>query len=137
MIDNNGLNLTFNGAQFVKHVNACNTSGYYRYMYPSSDTNIFFDLAFSVKNTSDFEKSMDSIFELDSMKVGEKNYYSCSVVHSESNQIDNVYSWDYLNPLAESTMHVLIEVPEEIANSADSASVELDVAGKEEILNYR
>ena len=112
-------------------------SGYYNYYY-QTDGGIYADLKFTIKNTGASIRAIESI--LDSVTVsygGQYNYTSYALFTSAGNDVDKVYSWDGIDALNSTTLHVAVGLPEEALNSDKSVKVTIVMEGVEKIINIR
>lgn len=112
-------------------------SGYYNYYY-QTDGGIYADLKFTIKNTGASIRAIESI--LDSVTVsygGQYNYTSYALFTSTGNDVDKVYSWDGIDALNSTTLHVAVGLPEEALNSDKSVKVTIVMEGVEKIINIR
>lgn len=112
-------------------------SGYYNYYY-QTDGGIYADLKFTIKNTGASIRAIESI--LDSVNVsygGQYNYTSYALFTSAGNDVDKVYSWDGIDALNSTTLHVAVGLPEEALNSDKSVKVTIVMEGVEKIINIR
>ena len=112
-------------------------SGYYQYYY-QTDGRIYADLKLTIKNTGASIRAIESI--LDTVNVsydGQYNYTSYALFTSAGNDVDKVYSWDGLDALNSTTLHVAVGLPEEALNSGKSVKVTIVMEGVEKIINIR
>lgn len=129
--------IKFLGADFTTRILPPDTSGAYLY-YSADDDKIFLDMKFKVKNLDKYEMNLNNIFT--NVALDYNNGYSYNTVRyywTEGDDISNVYSWDTLEPLNETTYHVTVEVPRAIAKDNKSITVTLNVEQQPQILKVR
>lgn len=137
-ISGNGIEATFEGATLTRDVKPNNTNGAYFYYSPNDDSEIYLDLKFRVKNTGSVSKSLDSI--VSSLKATYNynyEYTSYNLFYSDSDDIDMVYSWDSIEPLDSTTLHIAIPLPMDVKNDRKSLVVEFTFASEKQILEYK
>lgn len=137
-ISGNGIEATFEGAALTRDVKPNNTNGAYFYYSPNDDSEIYLDLKFRVKNTGSVSKSLDSI--VSSLKATYNynyEYTSYNLFYSDSDDIDMVYSWDSIEPLDSTTLHIAIPLPMDVKNDRKSLVVEFTFASEKQILEYK
>lgn len=114
-----------------------NPSGYYSYYY-ADDDETFLDIIFHVKNINTDILSIENLAGDCEVKYDgntfTKNY---SLFTSNGSDIDKVYSWDGLDALNSTTLHIAIHMPRELQTNSKSVVVKLTIAGKEKIINVR
>lgn len=114
-----------------------NTNGYYMYYYANNDET-FVDIIFQVKNVNTDILGIDDL--IGSCKVeydGATLTKSYALYTSSGTNIDKVYSWDGLDALDSTTLHVAITMPRELQTNKKSVTVRLTIAGQEKIINVR
>lgn len=124
-------------AKLTSKILSNSLSGYYNYYY-QTDGGIYADLKFTIKNTGASIRAIESI--LDSVTVsygGQYNYTSYALFTSAGNDVDKVYSWDGIDALNSTTLHVAVGLPEEALNSDKSVKVTIVMEGVEKIINIR
>ena len=122
----------------TRDVKPNNTNGAYFYYSPNDDSEIYLDLKFRVKNTGSVSKSLDSI--VSSLKATYNynyEYTSYNLFYSDSDDIDMVYSWDSIEPLDSTTLHIAIPLPMDVKNDRKSLVVEFTFASEKQILEYK
>lgn len=138
VISGKDIQATFKGAVLTKEIKPDNTSGYYMYFSPNENTKIFLDIVFRIKNISSDSKNLDSIItDVNTTYNLSYKYDSYSCFYSDSSDINEIYSWDELDALAETTFHLAILLPEEVGNTNYPIEVEFLMDGKKQILEFR
>lgn len=114
-----------------------NTSGYYMYYYADDDST-FVDVVFQIKNIdTDILGIEDLISDCKVNYDGSSLTKSYTLYTTNGSQIDQVYSWDGIDALDSTTLHVAINMPREIQSNKKSITVNLTIAGEEKIINVR
>ena len=128
----------FLGAKLTNSVTPDNTSGTYFYYSPQDSSQMYLDIRFRIKNISDSEIDLDSIVQgLKATYDNKYTYDTYSEFYSDSNRIENVYMWSSIDPLQETTFHVALILPKEVKNSDATISVNFELDGEKQILNFR
>lgn len=114
-----------------------NTSGYYSYYY-ADDDETFIDLVFQMKNVN------VEILEIGGAVGNCKVDYNSNLVEKRYNlytstgdRINAVYSWNGLDALDTTTLHVAIDMPRECQTNNEPITVHLTLAGQEKIIKVR
>ena len=90
----------FEGASLTREINPNNTSGFHKYYKPNDDSEIYLDIKFRIQNTASTSKNLDEIISNLTVTYNYNyEYTSYSLLYSDSDDIDIVYSWDTLSPL--------------------------------------
>ncbi len=114
-----------------------NTNGYYSYYY-ASDDKTFVDVIFNIKNIDVDILGIDNLIGSCEIEYGDTTYTkSYNLYTSNGSDIDKVYSWDGLDALNSTTLHVAISMPREAQTNDKSITVRLTIAGEEKIINVR
>lgn len=113
------------------------TSGYYMYYY-ADDDQTFVDVVFQIKNVNTDILGIEDLVgscevEYDGTTLT-KNY---ELFVSSGSDIDKVYSWDGLDALDSTTLHVAITMPRELQTNDKSVTVKLTIAGQDKIIKVR
>lgn len=113
------------------------TSGYYRYYY-ADDDKTFIDVVFQIKNVNtDILGIEESVGSCEIEYNGTALIKNYELFVSSGSDIDKVYSWDGLDALDSTTLHVAITMPRELQTNDKSVTVKLTIAGQEKIINVR
>lgn len=133
----NKWEVTYKRTRISAKVLPNNTSGYYQYYYADDDS-VYVDMVFYLKNVSSDRLSLNSVVTSAKVEYGEKyNYTSYTVFYSYGNDIDVVYSWDGMEALHSTTLHVAVKLPRVAQTSNESIKATLTIAGEEKIINIR
>lgn len=133
----NKWEVTYKRTRISAKVLPNSTSGYYHYYYADDDS-VYVDMIFNIKNVSSDRLSLNSVVTNAKVEYGGKyNYTSYSVFYSYGNDIDVVYSWDRMEALHSTTLHVAVKLPRVAQTSNDSIKATLTIAGEEKIINIR
>lgn len=138
VIESKEIQATYLGADLTKSINPDDTSGFYSYYSPKNDSQIYLDIKFRVKNISNDVKMLSSL--ISSVKATynlEYNYDSFSCFYSNSSSIDNIYMWNGLDALEETTFHLSVLLPEEVRDTDYPIEVEFMLDGVKQFLEYR
>ena len=137
-ITGKNIEAKFLGAKLTNSVTPDNTSGTYFYYSPQDSSQMYLDIRFRIKNISDSEIDLDSIVQgLKATYDNKYTYDTFSEFYSDSNRIENVYMWSSIDPLQETTFHVALILPKEVKNSDATISVNFELDGEKQILNFR
>lgn len=113
------------------------TSGYYMYYY-AADDETFVDVVFQIKNVNTDILGIEDLVGSCEVEYNgttlTKNY---GLYVSSGSDIDKVYSWDGLDALDSTTLHIAIAMPRELQTNGKSVTVKLTIAGQEKIINVR
>lgn len=138
VIESKEIQATYLGAELTKSINPDDTSGYYMYYSPQNESQIFLDIKFRIKNISNDIKMLSPI--ISSVKAtynSEYNYDSFNCFYSNSSSIDNVYMWNALEALDETTFHFALLLPKEVRDTDYPIEVEFMLDGVKQLLEYR
>lgn len=114
-----------------------NTSGYYMYYY-ADDDETFVDVIFQIKNVNtDILGIEDLVSDCKVVYDGTTLTKNYGLYISSGSDIDKVYSWDGLDALDSTTLHVAITMPRELKTDSKTVTVKLTIAGQEKIINVR
>lgn len=134
---NDKWSVTYKKSRISAKILPNSTYGYYTYYYCQDDS-VYVDLVFSVKNVNTDMLSLERIVSKGSVTYdGRYTYSSYTLFTSSGNDIDNVYSWDGLDALQSTTLHVAFIIPREAQSSSAPIKVTLTIAGEEKIINVR
>lgn len=133
----NKWEVTYKRTRISAKVLPNNTSGYYQYYYADDDS-VYVDMVFNLKNVSSDRLSLNSVVTSAKVEYGGKyNYTSYTVFYSYGNDIDVVYSWDGMEALHSTTLHVAVKLPRVAQTTNESIKATLMIAGEEKIINIR
>lgn len=138
VIESKEIQATFLGADLTKSIKPDDTSGYYMYYSPQNDSQIYLDIKYRIKNISNDVKMLSPL--VSSVKAiynSEYNYDSFNCFYSNSSSIDNVYMWNALEALEETTFHLSVLLPEEARDTDYPIEVEFMLDGVKQLLEYR
>lgn len=130
-------NITYRKSSISAKILPNDISDYYLY-YSAADDQTFVDLIFKIQNIDSDILDLEGIIgdctvEYDDANLS-KNY---DLYYSSGSDIDQVYSWDGLDALDSTTLHVAISMPRELQTNKKSITVKLEIAGEEKIINVR
>lgn len=135
--ETNHWEITLVNATLTSKILPNNLSGYYHYYY-QTDGGIYADLKFTIKNTGVSIRSIESVLDSVSVSYGDRyTYTSYALFTSAGNDIDKVYSWDGIDALNSTTLHVAIGLPEEALSSDEKVKATITMDGIEKIINIR
>ena len=130
--------ITYNRANISAKITPDNTSGGYLYYYAESEDATFIDIVFKIKNINTDILGIEELVSNCRVKYDDKNLTkSYTLYTSNGSQIDKVYSWDGLDALDSTTLHVAINMPREIQSNNKPITVNLTIAGADKIINIR
>lgn len=113
------------------------TSGYYTYYY-ADDDETFVDFVFQIKNVNTDILGIEDLVGSCEVEYNGTTLTKNYVLYvSSGSDIDKVYSWDGLDALDSTTLHVAITMPRELQTNGKSVTVKLTIAGQEKIINVR
>ena len=134
---NDKWSVTYQKARISAKILPNSTYGYYTYYYCQDDS-VYVDLVFTVKNVNTDMLSLDRIVSKGSVTYNEKyTYSSYTLFTSAGTSVDKVYSWDGLDALHSTTLHVAFIIPREAQSSSAPIQVRLTIAGEEKIITVR
>ena len=144
MVLNNGDTITSNqwqvkfiGTNISATIKPNNTSGYYMYYY-CDDDKTYLDFVFDVKNVStDTLKLENIVSDVKATYYNSYRYTNYSLFYSNGSSIDTVYSWDSLNALNSTTLHLAIPIPREAQSNNAPIKAEFTIAGAKKVVNVR
>ena len=114
-----------------------NTSGAYLYYY-AEDDETFVDIVFQIKNVNTDILGIEDMVGTCKIEYDGSNLTkSYGLYTSSGSNIDAVYSWDGLDALDSTTLHVAIRMPREVQTNDKSITVKLMIAGQEKIIHVR
>lgn len=112
-------------------------SGYYHYYY-ANDDETFIDLVFKIKNVNTDILGIDNLVEGCKVEYnGATLTKSYGLYTSNGSDVDKVYSWDGLDALDSTTLHIAISMPRELQTNGKSVTVRLNIAGQDKIIKAR
>lgn len=138
VIESKDIQATYLGAELTGEIKPDDTSGYYSYFRPQNDSQIYLDIKFRIKNISNDVKMLGSL--VSSVKATynfEYNYDSFYVFYSNSSSIDNIYMWNGLDALEETTFHLALLLPKEVRDTDYPIEVEFMLDGVKQLLEFR
>lgn len=138
VIESKEIQATYLGAELTGEIKPDDTSGYYSYFRPQNDSQIYLDIKFRIKNISNDVKMLGSL--VSSVKATynfEYNYHSFNVFYSNSSSIDNIYMWNGLDALEETTFHLSLLLPKEVRDTDYPIEVEFMLDGVKQLLEFR
>lgn len=128
---------TFNKVRLSAKIYPNDTGGWYMY-YHCDDDETFVDMVFTVRNIdTDIRKLENFISDVKVIYNNDYNYTLYNLYHSEGDDVDPVYSWDGLDALDSTTLHVAVTIPREAQNNEYPIKIYLTIAGERRIINYR
>lgn len=129
--------VTFKKARVSAKILPNSTYGYYHYYYADDDS-VYVDLVFNVENINSDRLSLSNVVSNARVEYGGKyNYTDYSTFYSSGNDIDIVYSWDGLDALRSTTLHVAVKLPRVAQISGESIKATVTIAGKEKLIKVR
>ena len=137
VITGTSIEATFKAASLTMRLNPDSASGFYSY-YSAKEGEVWFDLRFRIKNIGTIDKSLDGI--VSDVKVIYNNDYTYdryTAFVSTGKDIDQIYSWDSLEPLRETTYHLIVPLPVEVKDSNFPLEIEFILDGEKQYLQYR
>lgn len=130
-------NVTYNGTFITDKLLPNNTYGYYSYYYAEDDS-IFLDMRFKIKNTDIGTLKINNVVSNLNVVYSDKyTYDNYSLYYSDGDKINKVYSWDALEALDSTTLHVVVKLPREAKSNDESIKITLNIAGEKKIIDYR
>ena len=124
------LEVTYVSGSFTSKILPSSTYGYYTYFEPQNPSNTYFAMKFTIKNTSNRSYDMYDVFSVDTARFGGSTYnYSVFYNYQGSTSMENIYSWDAINPQETVIMYLAFEVPSSKQN--ESVDVDFRIDGKE------
>lgn len=137
MIKTSKWEITYKKTNISAKIYPNSTSGYYRYYYADDDST-FVDVVFQIKNIdTDILGIEDLISDCTVQYNGSDLNKSYTLYTSNGTELDQVYSWDGLDALDSTTLHVAINMPREIQSNNKSITVNLTIAGEDKIIHVR
>jgi hypothetical protein len=134
----NGLSVVYKKASLTTKILPDSINGAYIY-YNCDNDEIYLDLNYLVKNSSNYSMGIGSIFNDVTVKYNESNTYtsySCFYTQS-SDDISQVYSWENLESLDSTTYHLTVILPREVTNTSYPITIEYTVGGEKQYLKFR
>ena len=129
--------LTYSKTRLSAKVLPNDTSCWYMY-YSSNDSQVFVDMVFTVKNISTDMLSLENAISGATVTYnGNYTYSSYKLYHSEGDQIDAVYSWDGIDALDSTTLHVVVSIPREAQSNSAPIKAEITIGGQSKIIQVR
>lgn len=133
----NKWQVTYKGTYLTDKICPDNISGYYMY-YSVDDDSIFVDIRFRIKNIDVGNLNINNL--VSSVKLTYDTgytYTSYNMYYSDNGRISPVYSWDGLQALDSTTLHVVVKIPREAKSNNKPIKIELGIAGEQKIIAYR
>ena len=106
--------------------------------YYADDDETFVDFVFQIKNVNTDILGIEDLVGSCEVEYNGTTLTKNYVLYvSSGSDIDKVYSWDGLDALDSTTLHVAITMPRELQTNGKSVTVKLTIAGQEKIINVR
>ena len=137
IIKNDAVEIEFKNFEFTTKILPPDTSGAYIY-YDSAIDEIYLDFVFKVINNGKYDLNYEYI--LSDIQANYNNgymYYSYGYFYTRDGDIEQVYSWDNLEPLKTSTIHLALKLPRDIADTDKSLEVSFSVLGQKQKIKIR
>lgn len=113
------------------------TNGYYMYYY-AEDNETFVDVIFEITNIDTDILGIEELVGNCEVEYDGNTYIKQYGLYvSNGSDIDKVYTWDGLDSLDSTTLHVAIVMPRELQTNSKSVKVRLKIAGEEKIIDVR
>lgn len=129
--------VTYKKSSVTAKIMPNSTSGYYTYYY-ADDDETYVDIVLKIKNINvDILGIADIVGDCEIIYDGKTMNKSYGLFISEGSDVDSVYSWDGLDALETTTLHVAITMPREVQSNKKAITVRIVIAGEEKIIKVR